>query len=144
MSKNIFLGYYNGQVNDGIVFHFSKKDYRKNVLALKKRKGVPNTQVLISMFVDNFRKFYDKGGDLVADRLQVVFCKHDIEKGFYDDNFKFLIVSEDGQNFFFLNGYRETREEILEIYDKVRTLDYESFKKYWTEVCENELVVSEN
>jgi hypothetical protein len=141
MSKQIILGYYNKQKNDGLLFGLSKKAYKKNRSDFKNRVDVPETDVLISLFTDNFQKFLDKSNEFLCDRLQIVFHTQDINNGYDDDiNFKFIVLCEEGQNYFSISGYRETTEEILEIGEQMRNLDYQSFKNYWKEECERELV----
>ena len=141
MSKQIILGYYNKQKNDGLLFGLPKKDYNKNRSDFKKRVAVPETDVILSMFTDNFEKFSNRSQDFLCDRLQIVFHTQDINKGYDDDiNFKLIILCEEGKNYLSISGYRDTTEEILEIGEKMRYLDYQSFKNYWKEECENELV----
>jgi len=142
MSNQLILGFYNNQKDDGLVFGLQKKTYKKNMSLLRNNfEEIPDVANIISLFLENFEKFNEKGTEFVCDRLQTVFCTHDIKNGFDNDiNFKFIVVSEDGENFFYLSGHRETREEILEIAEQMRNLNYQLFKNYWQAQCEGELV----
>jgi hypothetical protein len=138
--KKIFLGYYNCQKNDGTLFSLPKKDYKKMIPNVKKRQ-YDELSILVGYFMDYFRKWSCESEDRMPDRLAVLFAQGDIEHGYKDyRNFKILLVKEDTLDYHVVSGYRETREEILEIWKKINSMDYDSFYDYWTKVCEEDLV----